>query len=62
MQRALQEVLNNMDQARYTSQVERMRKIRAARLPAALAQDFRAMLHGRFPELTGESPFPVPSA
>lgn len=51
MQQALQTVLTEMDPARYRDQVQAVRRIRDARLPAALAEPFRAILRDFFPDI-----------
>ncbi len=51
MQQALHTVLTDMDPVRYAHQVEAMRRVREARLPANLALHLRGVIQAHFPEL-----------
>jgi len=51
MQQALRTVLTKMDSVRYAGEVEAMRQVREARLPAMLAQAVGSILRTHFHEL-----------
>lgn len=54
MRATVEAVVSTQDAARYQRQVEALRAVRASRSPAALAADYRTLVHGMFPGLLRE--------
>ena len=54
MRAAVEAAVSTQDAARYQRQVEALRAVRASRSPAALAADYRTLVHGMFPGLLRE--------
>ena len=60
LEAAVEAALTRMDAQRYAAQVATLRRVRGARMPAALARTYRGIVESRFPDLLSPVPTGTP--